>query len=224
MRFIISFLLFVWPLLASENKRPPTESEILKKETKKRRPNVIYTYQNRPHSKVETWKHIGIMYGVSLAAYPLTQPTVVREEGSFKKYRDNFGDLVFDRDEPFWNWIVHPISGSQLFLYYRANGYTRIDSLGLTFISSALFEFTIEAYTEPASIQDLYQTPVIGSLLGVGIENLSLYLLNTGNLMGRVFGHILNPSTLFPFFEGRLNVSPYYDGKDTQGIKATYEF
>jgi hypothetical protein len=37
-------------------------------------------------------------------------------------------------------------------------------------ISSALFEFTVEVYTEPASVQDLYQTPILGSILGLGLE------------------------------------------------------
>ena len=36
--------------------------------------------------------------------------------------------------------------------------------LGVDFIQSTLFEFLIEIYTEPASIQDLIQTPILGSL------------------------------------------------------------
>ena len=56
----------------------------------------------------------------------------------------------------------------------------------MTFISSTLFEFTVEIYTEPAKVQDLYQTPILGSVLGVGLETLSLYLLNTGNSFGRI--------------------------------------
>lgn len=190
---------------------------------RRRNQEFHYGYINRPHSTSESLKHIAAIYGVTWAIYPLTQPEVFREKGSFTNYKNNFGKLVFDRDEPFWNWFVHPISGSQLYLYYRANGYTRIDSLGMAAISSTLFELTVEIYTEPASVQDLYQTPVIGSILGLGIENLSMYLLNSGNTFGKVLGHILNPSTLFWFYEGKIQLVPRYDGKTT-GLNFSMDF
>ncbi|MDD0852265.1 DUF3943 domain-containing protein [Halobacteriovorax sp. GB3] len=178
-----------------------------------REKKYYYDYRDRDHSFKESLRHIGGVYLASWAVYPITQPDVFREKGSIKKYGRNFGKLVFDKDEPFWNWVVHPISGSQLFLYYRANGYDRIRALSMAFISSTLFEFTVEVYTEPASVQDLYQTPVLGAVLGIGIEQLSLYLLNTGNAVGRFFGHLMNPSTLFWFYEGRIRMVPYVDNK-----------
>lgn len=193
------------------------------KEKKYRARRYHYSYIDRDHTTKETLKHIAIMYGASWAVYPLSQPSVFKG-GSWKEYKRNFGQIVFDRDEPFWNWFVHPISGSQLYLYYRANGYDRINSLGLTFISSTLFEFTVEVYTEPASMQDLYQTPILGSLLGLGLENFSLYLLNTGNFVGRLFGHILNPSTLFPFYEGKVRIVPRTDFKSNGALYFVAEF
>ena len=120
--------------------------------------------------------------------------------------------------------MVPPYSGSQLYLYYRANGYSRIESLMMNFVSSTLFEFTIEIYTEPASIQDIYQTPVFGTLLGIGIEKVSLYLLNTGNMLGKVLGHILNPTTLFWFYDGKVKISPYYYGNERKGLFVTVDF
>lgn len=196
-------------------------------ETKKERSRVKeyrYTYIERKHTKTESMKHLAAIYGVTWLIYPLTQPDVVREKGSWRNYKNNFGKLVFDKDEPFWNWFVHPISGSQLYLYYRANGYNRIDSLGMAFISSTLFEFTVEIYTEPASIQDLYQTPVIGSFLGVGLENLSLYLLNSGNAFGKFIGHVINPSTLFWFYEGKVQLIPQTNFNNRHGLLFTAEF
>ena len=209
-----------------------TEEEKIKRykkqqETKKSRsriPEYRYSYINRRHSTTESLKHLAAIYGVTWVVYPLTQPDVVRKKGSWKNYRRNFGQLVFDKDDPFWNWFVHPISGSQLYLYYRANGYNRIDSLGMAFISSTLFEFTVEIYTEPASVQDLYQTPIIGSFLGMGLENLSLYLLNSGNAFGRVVGHILNPATLFWFYEGKVQIIPQTNLNGRHGLLFTMEF
>lgn len=194
------------------------------KEERSRQNLYRYGYIDRRHSTEESLKHIAAIYGVTWVVYPLTQPDVVRKKGSWENYRRNFGQLVFDKDEPFWNWFVHPISGSQLYLYYRANGYNRIDSMGMAFISSTLFEFTVEIYTEPASVQDLYQTPVIGSLLGYGLENLSMYLLNSGNAFSRVLGHIINPATLFWFYEGKVQIIPQTNLNNSHGLLFTMEF
>ncbi|MFZ8933260.1 MAG: DUF3943 domain-containing protein [Bacteriovoracaceae bacterium] len=208
-----------YPLLADLPKK-----EIIDLTSKKRVPQTLYTYIDREHTFKESLKLVSAIYGLSWVLYPLTQPKTFRNQGSFRNYKDNFGELVFDRDEPFWNWIIHPLSGSQLFLFYRANGYSRIESLAMTFISSTLFEFTIEIYTEPASIQDLYQTPVFGSIIGIGIETLSLYLLNQGNPFSKFFGHLINPATLFWFFEGKVNITPTWDGNDRVGLLLVGEF
>ena len=76
----------------------------------------------------------------------------------------------------------------------------------------------MEIYTEPASIQDLYQTPVLGSFLGVGLENLSMYLLNSGNAFARTIGHIINPTTLFWFYEGKVQVLPQTNFQDRHSL------
>jgi hypothetical protein len=190
----------------------------------RRKSKYSYTYKEREHTTSENLNHIGGIYIVSWGTYYLTQPSTFRKEGSFNKYRDNLGEIVFDKDEPIWNWVVHPYSGSQLYLYYRANGYNSLDSVKMAFISSTLFEFFVEIYTEPASFQDIYQTPILGSILGIGIEKVSLYLLNTGNPAAKVFGHILNPFTLFWFYEGRVFTSPIVDGKGKYGMLWNVEF
>ena len=177
-------------------------------ESNKREPKYFYTYIDRQHTFEEDLKNQAFMYGLAWLVYPLSQPKIIRNNGGFKQYRKNFGRIVFDNDEPFWNWFVHPISGSQLYLYYRADGYSRIDAFQMSLITSALFEFTVEVLTEPASVQDLYQTPVLGSILGLGIENVSLYLLNTGNPLSMTLGHMINPATLLPNFQGKLLLVP----------------
>lgn len=217
--FLFNFIVSTQEVLAQEESAAKEQDNVM---SPKRYP--LYEYRDRSHTYQESAEHVGIIYGVSWILYPATQPDVVKNQGSWTKYRKNFGQVVFDRDEPFWNWFVHPISGSQLFLLYRGLGYSRISSLTMTFISSTLFEFTIEIYTEPASVQDLYQTPVLGSIMGVGLETLSLYLLNTGYTFAKVFGHILNPTTLFEFNEARrLSIVPYFDGKKT-GVGMAMEF
>lgn len=182
-----------------------------------------YTYIDRDHTREENLNNLAGIYAVTWVLYPLTQLGTVKEQGSLRNYRNNFGKIVFDKDEPFWNWFVHPISGSQLFLFYRSRGYSRSESLTMSFISSSLFEFTVEIYTEPASVQDLYQTPVLGAVLGLGIEKFSLYLLNSGNVFGKFFGHLINPQTLFWYYEGKIRILPVV-AKNQAGLNVQIDF
>lgn len=222
--FFIKSSLLLFVILCSSTSHALKKTNV-EPDTKKRLPNYRYEFIERKHTFNETFRHIAIMYGVSWAVYPASQFDVFKNKGSFDNYRRNFGQIVFDKDEPFWNWMVHPISGSQLFLYYRANGYNRINSLALAFVSSTLFEFTVEIYTEPASVQDLYQTPILGSVLGVGLENLSLYLLNTGNTFGKVIAHIINPWTMFDFFDqNKIMIIPKTNYRDSGSLNLIVRF
>lgn len=201
-----------------------TELDLSQDEMRKRVPRYHFSYPEREITQRQKLLDVTAMYGVTWIVYPLSQPREVKDEGSFKLWRKNFGQLTFDKDEPFWNWLIHPISGSQLFLFYRARGYSRIDAFKMTFISSTLFELTVEIYTEKASVQDLFQTPVIGSILGLGLENLSLYLLNTGNTFGRFWGHVINPATLLWFYDGKQVITPQTNFQDSASLMFTMEF
>ncbi len=180
------------------------------------REHVFYGYRERKHSLGAVTLQVAGIYALSWAIYPITQPTTFFEEGKWSAYKDNFGRLVWDKDEPFWNWMMHPISGSQLYLFYRAHGHTRWNSVGLTFISQALWEFTVETYTEPASFEDNYVTSVWGPILGYGLENLSMHLLNRGTPVAKFFGHLINPSTLFWFYNGKVHFIPDVDHRPGQ--------
>ncbi len=186
-------------------------------ESKKRLTKYQFQYIDRDHTFLEDLKNHGLLYSLAWASYILTQFDTLKNHGGIQKYRKNFGKIVFDKDEPFWNWFVHPLSGSQIYLYYRADGYNRIEAFKMCFVTSLLFELTVEIFTEPASVQDLYQTPVLGSLLGLGIENLSMYLLNTGHPILKVLGHGINPMTLFPMYQGKTLLTPVINTSERGG-------
>ena len=182
---------------------------------------TYYTIPQKEYSSKDRFSHIGVAYLFSWGIYPFVLKDEIKKNGSWENYKKNFGRITFDRDEPYWNWMVHPFSGSMLYLYYRTLGYSQTQALGLSFISSTLFELTIEIYTEPASVQDIYQTPVIGAVVGMGMEYISLRLLNSGTLLGKIFGHIVNPFTLFWFYDG--HITPSFDGKKA-GVIFTSDF
>ena len=137
-----------------------------------------------------------IVFSGHLAGYILTQYETIREKGSFEAYEDNFLQFRFDPDNSNWNFIGHTYTGSQVYLYYRARKYSKKSAFVLSFLSSLWFETIIENYTEPPSIQDVFNTPIFGSALGYGIEEYSMKLLKSKNKTTRIVGRLLNPFSL----------------------------
>ncbi len=72
----------------------------------------------------------------------------------------------FDYDNFFFNYIAHPIDGSEFFLIARNRKLTFWESFAYAAAVSSFFEFFIESAYEGASWQDLWITPVSGTVIG----------------------------------------------------------
>ncbi|HVY55462.1 MAG TPA: DUF3943 domain-containing protein, partial [Thermodesulfobacteriota bacterium] len=102
-----------------------------------------------------------------------------------------------DGDSFFTNWVTHPIIGSQEYLFYRAMGHSMLVSALGVVVQSTLFEYTIEGTVERPSLQDLISTPVVGTALGIVLEESSDWLVSTDFVPAKILGHILNPMRNF---------------------------
>lgn len=179
----------------------------------------------RDHGFGETARYVGALYGLSWVGFLAFHRTAISNYGSWSRYRQNFGQVVaFDYDSPTFNWLVHVYTGSQVYLFYRARGYSKESSFALTALQSALFEFTIETLIEPASLEDLVNTPVLGGALGRGLELASLELLNSDSGALRTVGYLLNLPALVGLHEGqaRLSIQPSLFG-DKSHVAAVLE-
>jgi hypothetical protein len=178
----------------------------------------------RNHSFSEGVSHVGFIYGLSIGGYLFLHRDAIQKEGSWEKYRNHFGNIdANDHDRFSFNWGTHVFTGSQSYLFFRSQSYSKIDALALTALQSALFEFTIEIYTERASAEDLINTPLLGSALGVLLETTSLKLLNSESRFSRVLGYLLNPPALLGLHEGEVKASPIVTSK-YQGLALEYRF
>ncbi len=169
--------------------------------------------------------NFGIGYATQWAGYFATQKKVIKEGGSYQNWRHNILSPHFDYDNFDYNIFKHGITGNYYFLFYRSRGYDRVEAFFWTFLSSAAFEFTIESFTERPSYQDLYQTPVYGTIIGIGVEKLALFFHGQDSWWGHTLGYILNPFALIPEWKHEANISftPYYDTKKVGGL-VTYDF
>ncbi len=88
--------------------------------------------------------------------------------GLINRWKDNVtAGPVWDEDDFFLNWIMHPWSGGVYYMSARGSGYNKWESFAYTAIMSTFFwEYGIEAFAEIPSWQDLLITPIIGSLVG----------------------------------------------------------
>lgn len=177
----------------------------------------------RDHKSGETFLYLGALYVLSGLGYYLTSREKIQANASLNNYANNFGRVVlFDTDSPNANWIVHLYTGSQTYVFYRGRSYTKTSAFLLTMAQSALFEFTLEVIQEPASLEDLINTPVLGSVLGRGFELASIELLNSEFIGFRLIGRLFNLPSVFGLYEG-VTLVPVIE-PEKKGFELTVRF
>lgn len=167
--------------------------------------------------------NFGVVYASQWAFYVTSQAETIRTHGSLKNWREYPFSPRFDKDSFDFNIIKHSFAGELYYLFYRSRGYSETRALAWTFLSSVAFEFTIETMTERPSYQDLYQTPIYGTLLGMGFERLSMYFHAKRNWFARGLGYLLNPFSLAPGAAYNFKFLPVID-KDQSGAVVRMEF
>ncbi len=104
---------------------------------------------------------VGVLY-----AMPESVTNFDKDTAGVSKWWDNVSNPARDKDDAYLNWITHPYWGATYYIRGRERGLSRWQSFGYSALLSTLFEYGAEAFFEKPSYQDLWITPVIGSLLG----------------------------------------------------------
>ena len=95
-----------------------------------------------------------------ISGYALNPP-------SFSQFRQAYtAPPVFDKDHWSINYVSHPLMGSETYLRAREHHFGPFGSFLFSTAASLSWEYLIESWTEPPSIQDLLVTSTSGSLLG----------------------------------------------------------
>ncbi len=92
----------------------------------------------------------------------------MRKVGLTKQWSNNLkAGPVWDEDGFFYNWVSHPWAGAVYYMNARGSGFKRWECFVYSTLMSTLFwEFGVENFVEIPSWQDLFITPIIGSLIG----------------------------------------------------------
>lgn len=123
-----------------------------------------------------------------------------RAEIQSRPFYDRWFNNIFkrgpewDHDLFIFNYVLHPYAGAAYFMAARTCGFNFWQSmLYSACISTIGWEFGIEACMERPSYQDIFVTPLVGSLMGEGFYRLKREIVNRDyRVLGSpVIGHIL---------------------------------
>ena len=128
-----------------------------------------------PGLKRDTYYYFGLQWVAIGAIYLLPNDfsgwsDSEKETNQLKRWRDHVTEPVWDGDDAYINYILHPYWGATYYTRGRERGLSRTGAFWFSVLQSSLFEFGAEAFFEPPSVQDLILTPTLGSLLGMYFE------------------------------------------------------
>lgn len=121
------------------------------------KPSLAY-----PVQYVLSWQMVGIISLSSLSR---------SETGFYKPHVDHFLDGFkhgphFDDDSWYYNYVAHPLWGSETYLRARSQGFKPFESFLFSTGASLVWEFGFESWVARPSYQDLFVTSTSGWLLG----------------------------------------------------------
>lgn len=110
------------------------------------------------------WVVIGLLYMAPESVSGWTDEQ--KDDYSFSKWRENVTNPQWDSDVWYINYVLHPYWGAAYYVRARERGYDDEHAFWYSFLLSCLYEFGAEALAEEASIQDIFVTPIGGTLVG----------------------------------------------------------
>ena len=93
-----------------------------------------------------------------------------KRDFTIEKYYNNVTDIVWDHDKFYINFLLHPYWGMAYYVRARDRGFSQTGSFWFSVLLSTMWEFGVEAMFEEVSIQDLFITPIVGSVVGKYVD------------------------------------------------------
>lgn len=208
----------------------PVFADSFYKESIKIIPSRVNSYE-LPYSFMDNYpnyKRLGlntaVLYGAGFVTLGILQ--VLPEDATawnkkdivdvppFKRWWRNVkAGPVVDKDNHFFNYVLHPYAGAAYYMGARSIGFNAIYSLLYAAgISTFFWEYGIEAFMEIPSIQDLIITPLAGIIFGEGFYVLKRHIVSNGyrlfgsQVLGNVIAYIIDPiNEVIGIFAGNPN-------------------
>lgn len=196
----------VWEYAAVEEAEPDTAC-LSSLRPLKARPARLSLYE-LPYSMTlsqPNWKRLWINAGIFAGAYIGTlavleclpegatnwNRTTIESTPWYKRWEKNVirKGPEWDGDDFIFNYVLHPYAGAVYFMSARSAGFNFYQSLLFSsLVSTVGWEFGIEGTMERPSIQDIFITPLVGSVIGELFYHAKRYIVaNDYHLLGSKF-------------------------------------
>lgn len=180
------------------------------------KPNSIYELPYSLTGKCYDWKRLwintatlcGAFIGSLIVLECLPEDATswnraeLRDVPLFKRWRDHVitEGPEWDHDKFYFNYILHPYAGAAYFMAARSCGFNFWQSLlYCSLISNVGWEYGVEAFMERPSYQDLFITPLVGSVIGECFYKLKRrivandYRLGGSPVWGNIVAFLIDP-------------------------------
>lgn len=204
------------PATAAQARLDTTASAMLRPKMSKGNRPVIYSLPYSVTGRSENWHRMWINTAVLSGAFVSTLLVLeclpedatswnraeLQKDPPQKRWFNNVFKRgpEWDHDNLIFNYVLHPYAGAVYFMAARSCGFSYWGSLlYATAISTVGWEFGIEACMERPSIQDIFVTPIIGSLFGEAFYHLKRHIVNHdytlwgSRLLGNVVVFLIDP-------------------------------
>ncbi len=133
--------------------------------------------RDREGLRRDTWYFVGSQFAVIAILYAVPESVSgwtdeQKKDYSLSNWWDNVTHPTWDSDDWYLNYLLHPYWGGAYYVRARERGYPGAQAVAYSALLSAIYEFGAEALFEPASIQDLFVTPLGGAVVGTWFMHL----------------------------------------------------
>ncbi|QLY24248.1 DUF3943 domain-containing protein [Bdellovibrio sp. KM01] len=181
-------------LCIQDNQKPIATVTVLSQsnEVQWQRELNISKYTSTDKNIITSTRNVALAaLGVAGVLYLMPESVSKWDKSKMKNLPKNWEENVkagphMDKDDWMINYIGHPYSGAAYYQVARNEGLSMMQSFGYSVLMSTFFwEFGVEAFAEQPSIQDLFATPIVGSILGEIFYRAELKIkANNGELLG----------------------------------------
>lgn len=127
---------------------------------------------------------IGVLYVVPESVSGWTPEQ--KNSWSVAKWKNNIRHVVWDTDDWYINYILHPYWGATYYVRAQQRGFGPAGSFWYAMGLSTIYEFGAEAMFERPSIQDMIFTPVGGAFIGDYFMTVRADILKRAELTGEI--------------------------------------
>ncbi|MDE5929760.1 MAG: DUF3943 domain-containing protein [Muribaculaceae bacterium] len=224
---------------------PDTTSMALFRKAERHAPINIYQMPYSLTGSSPNWHRMWINTAVLSGAYISTlfvleclpedatawNRAAIQQTPPFKRWFKNVFKRgpEWDHDNPIFNYVLHPYAGAVYFMSARSQGFNFYQSLLYSAcISTIGWEFGIEAFMERPSIQDIFVTPLVGSVIGELFYRLKRnivshdYRLAGSPVLGNIVVFLIDPvNEVIGLFRGNNARKLHLGRKPYSGVESS---